>query len=75
MKKRFLMNLFLIALLLVVGLFLFRLLNQEPSLTTEPGFRDWLWETRQFDLIVQVLLVFGGALGIAAILPFEGADD
>jgi hypothetical protein len=54
---------------------LFRVQNPDPGLPAETGFREWLWGTRQFDLIVQVLLVFGGALGIAAILPFEGVDE
>jgi len=75
MKKRVLVSIFVILILLGAGMFLFRTLNPEPMLQAEPGFREWLWETRQFDLIVQVLLVFGGALGIAAILPFEGADE
>lgn len=75
MKKRVLVYIFVILTLLGAGMFLFRVLNPDPMLQDDPGFREWLWETRQFDLIVQVLLVFGGALGIAAILPFEGADE
>ena len=75
MKKRALVYFFVILTLLGTGLFLFRALNPNPALPAESSFREWLWETRQFDLIVQALLVFGGALGIAAILPFEGADE
>ncbi|HCU57982.1 MAG TPA: hypothetical protein DF984_07170 [Anaerolineaceae bacterium] len=75
MKGRTLIYLSIIFILLGSGLILFRLLNQNISPTAEPGFREWLWEARQLDVIVQVLFVFGGALGIAAILPFEGDDD
>lgn len=75
MKKRALVYIFVILTLLGAGMFLFRTLNPDPALPAESGFREWLWETRQFDLVVQVLLVFGGAMGIAAILPFEGADE
>jgi hypothetical protein len=75
MKKRALVTIFAILTLLGAGLFLFRTLNPNPAMPAESGFREWLWGTRQFDLIVQALLVFGGALGIAAILPFEGADE
>jgi hypothetical protein len=32
-------------------------------------FRNWLWERRGLDLLVQVALVFAGTLGVAAILP------
>ena len=75
MKKRILVYAIAISILLTAGLLIFRFLNQSPQLKTEMDFRGWLWESRQLDLIVQVLLVFGGALGIAAILPFEGADE
>ena len=51
---------------------LFMLLNKDvASADTLPSFQAWLWERRGLDLIVQVLLVFSGALGIAAILPIE----
>jgi len=51
---------------------LFMLLNKDVvSTDTLPSFQAWLWERRGLDLIVQVLLVFSGALGIAAILPIE----
>ena len=32
-------------------------------------FRRWFWENRSLDLLVQAGLIFGGALGIAALLP------
>jgi len=37
----------------------------------EADFRAWFWEHRTLDLAVQVVLIFAGALGIAAILPIE----
>lgn len=75
MKKRVMVYAIAISILLTTGLLIFRFLNQSPQLNLETDFRRWLWEVRQLDLIVQVLLVFGGALGIAAILPIEGADE
>jgi hypothetical protein len=78
MKRRILLNLLIIFVLLTAGLFLFRLNNDlsPPAVATEPtGFRVWFWEKRSLDLIVHVLLIFGGVLGIAAILPIEGADE
>ena len=32
-------------------------------------FREWFWEQRSLDLLVQVTLIFVGALGVAAVLP------
>jgi len=64
-------------LLLLAGWILFQVLNQKgaPISNENTGFRQWFWELRSLDLIVQVLLVFAGALGIAAILPIEDEDD
>ena len=39
------------------------------------SFRTWFWQSRTLDLIVQVGLIFGGALGIAALLPGEREDE
>ncbi|MFU8826944.1 MAG: hypothetical protein ACNA70_05565 [Brevefilum sp.] len=65
-----------VVVLLVVGLFLFRALNSPiPTSSAEEGFRAWFWEKRSLDLLVQVILVFAGALGIAALLPGEDQDD
>jgi hypothetical protein len=41
----------------------------------ETGFRQWFWDLRSPDLIVQMALVFAGALAIAAILPLEEDHD
>lgn len=35
-------------------------------------FREWFWEQRSLDLLVQVTLIFVGALGVAAVLPKHG---
>ena len=75
MKRQILIYSSILFILLGAGLLLFRLSNQDTLQSAEAGFREWLWETRQFDVIVQILIVFSGALGIAAILPYEGADD
>jgi hypothetical protein len=75
MKRRMLYYALVIFILLLAGLTLFHILNPGQSVIQVTGFRAWLWEVRQLDLVVQVLLVFSGALGIAAILPVEGADD
>jgi hypothetical protein len=46
---------------------------------TETGppdpFRIWLWTHRNLDLIVQVGLVFAGALGVRAILPGDREEE
>lgn len=78
MNQRLILGLLFIFVLFSAGLFLFRANNSlSPALASGEGadFRVWLWEKRSLDLVVHVLLVFGGALGIAAILPIEGADE
>lgn len=58
--------------LLTMGWVLFVLINPEGmKLASDSDLQIWYWERRGLDLIVQVLLVFAGALGIAAILPME----
>lgn len=65
----------LLSLLLVAGWLLFQWQNV-PSIQADLNdFRYWFWHTRSLDLVVQVLLVFAGALAIAAILPFEEPND
>lgn len=64
-----------IFILLSIGWILFRVMNSDVIyLVEEDGFRAWLWQKRGLDLIVQVVLVFAGALGITAILPVEDED-
>jgi hypothetical protein len=65
-----------IFILLLSGWVFFQLVNPGvPDDLADPGFRSWFWEYRALDLIVQVVLVFSGALGIAALLPVEDNDD
>jgi hypothetical protein len=75
MRKTTTFAILLMIILLVVGWLFFRVLNgNQPIVVEEDGFRVWFWEKRGLDLVVQVLLVFAGALGIAAILPVEDED-
>ncbi|MCB2202639.1 hypothetical protein KQH56_01395 [bacterium] len=65
----------IICLFLFLGLVLFKMLNQNPVNTVlDGGFRVWFWDNKAMDLVIQVTLVFAGALGISAILP-EGEND
>lgn len=65
-----------VLVILTAGWLLFRALNSPESVSTaDDGFRAWFWEKRGLDLVVQMILVFAGALGIAAILPREDEDD
>ena len=74
MKRRTILTILFI-LLTVSGLILFRLFNTNDTETSdEEDFRAWFWQHRTLDLAVQVVLIFAGALGIAAILPIEEED-
>lgn len=76
MKRNQLIVIVLVIILLLSGLVIFRSLNSEAVRpVTDGGFRAWFWEKRGLDLIVQIVLVFAGALGIAAILPVEDDND
>jgi hypothetical protein len=77
MKKRALTPLAILLLVfLSLGMVMFRVMNQDVvGEVPEEGFRAWLWEKRGLDLIIQVTLVFAGALGISAILPGSENDD
>ena len=61
--------------LLVAGLLIGRLLFAPPEDTTAGSFREWFWENRALDLLVQVGFIFAGALGIAALLPRGKEED
>jgi len=76
MKRYLLIVIVLATILLLAGLAIFRSLNSEAQRpVTDGGFRTWFWEQRGLDLVVQIVLVFAGALGIAAILPVEDDHD
>jgi hypothetical protein len=55
--------------LLIAGLLIGRLLFAPPEDVAASSFREWFWEHRALDLLVQVGFIFAGALGIAALLP------
>jgi hypothetical protein len=75
MKKNVLFSIIAILVLLTLGWLLFRGLNSAEAISAgDDDFRVWFWDKRGLDLVVQVVLVFAGALGIAAILPVEDED-
>ena len=63
------------ALLLIVGLLVGRQFLASPGNADVGSFRQWFWENRSLDLLVQVGLIFAGALGIAALLPRGKEED
>lgn len=72
MKRASNILLIIVLFLLITGWVLFLLINPEGlKLVSDLDLQIWFWERRGLDLVVQVLLVFAGALGIAAILPME----
>lgn len=62
-----------IAILLIAGLLVGAVFSVAPEDTASTAasnvFREWFWEQRSLDLLVQVTLIFVGALGVAAMLP------
>lgn len=68
-------NILGVLILLLFGWAAFRLINPGFFEYQAQGFKDWMWEYRSLDLLVQMALVFAGALGIAAILPAEDEDE
>jgi hypothetical protein len=75
MKKSTLYVMVAVLGILMIGWLLFRVINSPvPTPVEDVDFRAWLWSMRGLDLVVQVILVFAGALGIAAILPAEDED-
>jgi len=68
----------LLFLLMIGGLILGQQfwVRSAPALEGETNsFRQWFWQSRSLDLIVQVGLFFCGALGIAALLPRDREDE
>ncbi|MBN1261924.1 MAG: hypothetical protein JXB35_14695 [Anaerolineae bacterium] len=43
--------------------------DEDTEMPQPSSFRSWFWEDRTLDLLVQVGLIFAGALGVAALLP------
>ena len=60
--------------LLTIGLLIGRQFLIPPDNADAGSFRQWFWENRSLDLLVQVGLIFTGALAIAALLPW-GKED
>lgn len=73
MNRERLIRLGAVLILLVAG-WLIGQYHVAPTQNLETGppdgdFRAWFWEHREVDLIVQVGLLFLGALSITALLP------
>lgn len=68
-----------VAILLIAGLLIGSLFNASPqdvpTTAASNVFREWFWEQRSLDLMVQVTLIFVGALGVAAVLPKHEESD
>ena len=62
-------------LLLTVGLLVGSWFLTPPDNADAGSFRQWFWENRSLDLLVQVGLILTGALGIAALLPWDKKED
>lgn len=77
MKHRHRVWIITIMLLLLSGWFIgYRSLSQsDTDIVTENTFRAWFWEQRGLDLIIQVALLFAGALGITALLPEKRVEE
>jgi hypothetical protein len=72
-KRSWVIYLAFVFIIISLGWFAFRWLNP-ASITEADGFQNYLWTYRSLDIIIQVLLMFAGALGIAALLPNEEED-
>ena len=72
--RRLLLGMIGVILLLLLGWLAYQVWGIDASSVQNDGFRDWMWRERRFDLLVQMALVFAGALSIAAILPVKEDD-
>ena len=78
MSREHLLWIVIFIVILVGGLLVGQNTRRQPASTpeTETGsFRLWFWQSRTLDLVVQVGLIFGGALGIAALLPGDREEE
>jgi hypothetical protein len=76
MKNNFIKRLVIVIIFLVIGWMMFIILNQGFAVQAEDqDFQTWFWEKRGLDLVIQVVLIFAGALGITAILPMREEED
>ncbi len=77
MKRDTLLRLGVVLILMLAGGLLWRwqvASPDAPAVTLGENFRVWLWDMRGLDVVVQVGLLFVGALGITALLP-ESAEE
>ena len=63
-----------IAFVLGLGILMAHLFPQVAQ-PTDLGLGETLWRARRADLLIQLGLVFVGALGIRALLPPEDEED
>lgn len=73
--RRLLFGILGVILLLLLGWLAYQVWGIDSASVQNDGFRDWLWRERRFDLLLQMVLVFAGALSIAAILPIQEDGD
>ena len=72
-----------VILLLITGLLIGRQFSppaddadvMRRSDSSATPMRQWFWDNRSLDLLVQMGLIFAGALGIAALLPRGREED
>ena len=72
-----------VMLLLITGLLIGRQFSppaddvdvMRSSDSSAMPMRQWFWDNRSLDLLVQMGLIFAGALGIAALLPRGREED
>jgi len=75
MNRERMIQVVVVAAMLTVGLRIGWYFDTRPaldsydSIATSNSFREWFWEHRSLDLLVQVALIFVGALCVAAVLP------
>ncbi|HOU11701.1 MAG TPA: hypothetical protein PKZ84_01170 [Anaerolineae bacterium] len=73
MSRERILQIGIVAALLVAGMlvgWVFKVAPEEATSTAASNvFREWFWEQRSLDLLIQVTLIFVGALGVAAVLP------
>ena len=69
-------HLIIVIIILMIGWMMFLILNHGVDVQSEDqDFQSWFWDKRGLDLVIQTVLIFAGALGIAAILPVKEEED